>query len=212
MSRSQGLPGSVTHSSRNVRLFPSSSRSTIQGRQPASGRGWSSAGALHVGQETPQERDGAGTHAPGRLSPNPQAPKDRLATLGASPRPQGAMAPPWLPAGVSGCLLLHLQVLNPRRPRSRHHRGAGEGTWLSPSAEPQLRYVQLGAGPGGPGGCQDPEGRALVPAALQLPLHGESEEAAGTRERPAQEWGCSGAQSQPQHPVAQSFPTLRDIC
>lgn len=56
-SQSEGLPGSVTHSSRNVRLFPSSIRSMIQGKQPVSGGGWLAAGALNMGRETPQERD-----------------------------------------------------------------------------------------------------------------------------------------------------------
>lgn len=67
----------------------------------------------------------------------------------------------------------------------------------------QPRYVQPGAGPRGPWGHQDPEGRALAPATLQLPLHGESEEAAGPGERPV--WELQ--QSQPQNPMAQSFPT-----
>lgn len=138
-SRSQGLPGSVTHSSRNVRLFPSSSRSTIQGRQPASGRGWSSAGALHVGQETPQERDGAGTHAPGRLSPNPQEPKDRLATLGASPRPQGAMAPPWLPATGSRWGVRMPPASPPGTESPPTPQQAPQGCWRGDMAQPQCR-------------------------------------------------------------------------
>lgn len=49
VSQSQGLPGSDTHSSRKVRLFPSSSRSMIQGRQTASG----SLHSLHMGRQTP---------------------------------------------------------------------------------------------------------------------------------------------------------------
>lgn len=54
-------------------------------------------------------------------------------------------------------------------------------------------YIQCEAGSGGPWGHQDPEGRALVPATLQLPLHGEGEEAAGPGERLVWEWGCSRA-------------------
>lgn len=67
VSQSQGLPGSDTHSSRKVRLFPSSSRSTIQGRQTAPG----SLHSLHMGTDTPGEgstprepKNGLATHVP----------------------------------------------------------------------------------------------------------------------------------------------------
>lgn len=61
----------------------------------------------------------------------------------------------------------------------------------------QCPYVQ----PGGPWGHQDPEGRALAPATLQLSLHGESEEAASPGERPV--WECS-----PHGPI---LPSLWDL-